>query len=82
MRKLYETLQLEIVSILDEINRLRESADFELYSLSQKQDGLLQEVASDQIRAVEAEITQLESEAERLEREIAELTGTSDTPIG
>jgi hypothetical protein len=51
------------------------------YSLSQKQAGLLQDVANDQIRAVEAEISQLESEAERLKREIAELTGTSDTPI-
>jgi len=30
---------------------------------------------------LEAEITQLESEAEQLKREIAELTGTSDIPI-
>ena len=82
MRKLYETLQLEIVNILDEINQLRESGDFELYSLSQKQAGLLRDVANDQIEAITAEIAHLNSEAEQLKREIAELTGTDDAPIG
>ena len=82
MRKLYATLQLEIVEVLDAINRLRESADFELYSLSQKQAGLLQDVANDQIKAIAAEIANLEAEAEQLKREIIGLTGTSDAPIG
>ena len=81
MRKLYETLQLEIVNILDAINRLRESADFELYSLSEKQAGLLQEVANDQIKAITDEIAQLKSKAAQLKDEIAELTGTIDTAI-
>jgi DNA polymerase-3 subunit epsilon len=81
MRKLYETLQLEIVNILDAINRLRESADFELYSLSEKQAGLLQEVANDQIKAITAEIAELKSKAAQLKDEIAELTGSSDTAI-
>ena len=82
MRKLHATLQLEIVNILDEINQLRESSDFELFSLSQKQAGLLQDVANDQIKAIAADISHLEAEAEQLKREIIELTGTSDTPIG
>ena len=60
---------------------VRESADFELYSLSEKQAGLLQEVANDQIKAIAAEIAQLESEAAQLKDEITELTGISDTPI-
>jgi hypothetical protein len=82
MRKLYATLQLEIVNILDEINQLRESSDFELFSLSQKQAGLLQDVANDQIKAIAADVAHLEAEAEQLKREIIELTGTSDAPIG
>jgi hypothetical protein len=81
MRKLYATLQLEIVDLLDTINQLRESADFELYSLSEKQEWLLQEVANDQIKAIAAEIAQLELEAVKLKHEIAELTGTRETPI-
>ena len=81
MRKLYATLQLEIVEVLDAINRLRESADFELYSLSQRKPELLQDVADDQIKAIAAEIADLEAEAEQLKREIIELTGTSDAPI-
>ena len=81
MRKLYATLQLEIVDVLDAINQLHESADFELYSLSEKQERLLQEVANDQIKAITAEIAKLELEAVTLKDEIAELTGTSDTPI-
>lgn len=81
MRKLYASLQLEIIDVLDAINQLRESADFELYTLSEKQEGLLQEVANDQIKAITAEIAQLELEAVNLKDEIAELTNTSDTPI-
>ena len=77
----YASLQLEIVDVLDAINQLRESADFELYTLSEKQEGLLQEVANDQIKGITAEIAQLELEAVKLKDEIAELTGTSDTPI-
>jgi hypothetical protein len=81
MRKLYSTLQLEIINMLDAINRLRECADFELHSLSEKHAGLLQEVANDQIKAITAEIAQLELEAAKLKDEIAELTGPHNTPI-
>jgi hypothetical protein len=81
MRKLYATLQLRIVGVLDAINRLHESGDFELYLLSEKQPGLLQEVANSQIEAITAEIAQLELEATKLKDEIAELTNTSDAPV-
>ena len=60
---------------------MRESADFELYSLSEKQAGLLREVANDQIKAITDEIAQLKSKAAQLKDEIAELTGTIDTAI-
>jgi uncharacterized protein YdcH (DUF465 family) len=54
---------------------------FDLYSLSEKHAGLLQEVANDQIKAITAEIAQLKSKAAQLKDEIAELTGTRDTAI-
>ena len=77
MRKLYATLQLEIVNVLEAINHLRESDNFELHSLAEKQPTLLQEVASDQIKAINAEIAELESRAAQLNLEIAELTDRS-----
>jgi hypothetical protein len=58
---------------LEVISRLRESAESNSISLSEKQAGLLEEVANDQIKAIAAEIAQLESEAARLKDEIAEL---------
>jgi DNA polymerase III epsilon subunit-like protein len=78
MRKLYATLQREIIDTLDAINQLRESADFELYSLSEKRAELLQTVANNQINSITAEIAQLELEAAKLKDEIADLTDTSE----
>ena len=36
LRRLYETLQLEIITVLESLNRLRESPDYELCQLSEK----------------------------------------------
>ena len=55
-------------------NRLRESADFELYELAAKQPETLDSVVAKQTALLETEIGRLASEAERLGREIGELT--------
>ena len=81
LRRLFETLQLEIVSTMDSLNELYESSDFALHELSVQQPGLLKEVAAEQAKAIDAEIVQLEVEAARLEAEIKELTGAKDQPI-
>jgi DNA polymerase-3 subunit epsilon len=81
MRKLYAMLQREIVDILDTTNRLRESAEFELYSLSEERPELLEQVANDQINCIAAEIAKLELEAARLKDDIAELSGNIDISI-
>ena len=74
MRKLWESLELEILSVLEAGNRLRESADFELYALTAKQPEMLDGVVAKQTAILEKEISRLASEAERLGREIGELT--------
>lgn len=81
LRRLVETLQLEIVSTLDSLNELYESSDFALHQLCARQPGLLEEVAAEQAKAIDAEIAQLDAEAARLEAEIKELTGADDHPI-
>ena len=44
-RKKYETLQLEIISVIESLNQLRESPDYELCQLSGQKAGVLDELA-------------------------------------
>jgi DNA polymerase-3 subunit epsilon len=73
LRRLYETLQLEIMAVIESLNRLRESPDYELCQLSEKTPGVLDELATERVRALETESAQLETTAAQLESEIAEL---------
>ena len=75
MRQLWESLELEILNVLEATNRLRESAEFELYELTAKQPEMLDRVVAKQTALLEKEISGLASEAARLGREIGELTG-------
>ena len=81
LRRLFDTLQLQIVTTIETRNALHESSEFELHKLSSKKPGLLEEVAAAQIQAIATEIVQLESQAEKLDAEISELTGANEPPI-
>ena len=81
LRQLWESLELEILRVLEAGNRLRESADFELYGLTAKQPEMLDSVVAKQTALLEKEINSLASEAERLGREIGELTGKGGSEI-
>lgn len=81
LRQLYETLQERILNLLAEWEQLRDSAEYELYTLSQKQPNLVQEVADQQAAQIAEETGELEAEAEQLAKEIAQLTGADD-PFG
>ena len=77
LRKLWESLELEILSVLEASNQLRESAEFELYQLVTKKPDLLDQIAAKQSQSLEAEIAKMKSEAEALAGEIEALTGQS-----
>jgi DNA polymerase-3 subunit epsilon len=81
LRRLYESLQLEILSTMDALNELYESSDYTLYQLSTEQPNLLGDVATEQAKAIEAEIARLKETAKRLDQEINELTGTNCNKI-
>ena len=81
LRRLLETLQIEILATMESINDLHESPDYALHQLSAKQPSFLDEVVAEQVKGIEAEITQLSAEAEKLEVEIRELTGAGNQPI-
>ena len=75
MKRLWESLELEIVRVLESTNRLRESAEYELAQLVEKQPALLDAVAAKRIAALDAELLELKTDAARLAAEIGELTG-------
>ena len=81
LRKLLDTLNTEIVNKLEALNNLHESSDYELYQLSSRRPGLLDEAGADLAKAISAEIAQLETEAERLKSEIAELMETDEVLV-
>src|SRR2546428_12627559 len=75
LRRLHETLQLEIIAVLESLNRLRESPDYELCQLSEKKPGVLDELAAERKKLLQKESVALQKQADRLAEEIEELSG-------
>ena len=75
LRRLYETLQLEIIAVLESLNRLRESPDYELCQLSEQRPGVLDELAAERKKLLERESGELQHQANKLAEEIKELGG-------
>jgi DNA polymerase-3 subunit epsilon len=82
LRRLYETLQLEIIGVIESLGQLRESPEYELWQISEKKPGVLNELAAERAKVLEKERAELEQEAERLAGEIEELAGEAPTRIG
>ena len=82
LRRLFETLQLEIISVIESLNQLRESPDYELCQLSGQKAGVLDELASERARLLDQESAELEKQAEKLADEIKELNGEAASRIG
>ena len=80
--RMYETLQLEIISVIESLEQLRESPDYELCQLSGQKAGVLDELASERARLLDQESVELEKQAERLSAEIRELNGEAAGRIG
>ena len=77
LRQLYEGLQVQILELIERLNTLRESSDYELCRLSKLRPEWIAEVAEQRTQAIEAEIAELESEASTLAEEIENLTGNA-----
>ena len=82
LRRLYETLQLEIIGVIESLGQLRESPEYELWQISEKKPGVLDELAAERAKVLEKERAELEKEAERLAGEIEELAGEAPVRIG
>jgi DNA polymerase III epsilon subunit-like protein len=77
LRRLYETLEIQIVQLIEALGRLRESPEYELMKHSRNQPDLLDGVVDKQRAALAVEIELLENEAKLLFEEIQKLNGRS-----
>jgi len=81
LRRLYETLQLEIINVLESLGRLRESPDYELCRITEQKPGVLDELAAERAVLLDKESSELEKQANRLAEEIEELGGEKPSRI-
>ena len=81
LRRLHETLQLEIITVIEALGRLRESRDYELSQISERKPGVLDELAAERAKQLENESAELEQQATRSAEEIKELSGEAGDRI-
>ena len=81
LRRLYETLQLEIINVLESLARLRESPEYELCQIGEHKPGVIDELATERAKLLENESAELEQQANRFAEEIKELGGGKPSRI-
>jgi hypothetical protein len=82
LRRLHETLQLEIIAVIEALGRLQASDEFELCGIVEQKPGVLDELAAERIRRLETESAELQRQAAALAKEIEELNGEAAGRIG
>jgi hypothetical protein len=82
LRRLYQSLQLKIIAVLEALGQLRESPEYELCQISEKKPGMLEKLAAARASLLEKESVELEKQAQRLAVEIEELAGEAPVRIG
>ena len=82
LQKLLNSLEAEIIAVIEATDALKESPDYELYQITEQKPEVFERVVEQQIAGITEELTGLKTEAERLEREIVELSGADEAVIG
>ena len=82
LRRLWESIELEIVRVLEAGHALRESPDYELHRLTTQTPAFFDETVRRQVESLEKELAALEREVGELAREIEELAGEAAAEIG
>lgn len=75
LRHLLEMLQIKIAEVIEATNEIRESPDYELHDLCQRDPSILETVGEKQRQQIDAECATLSEEAEELAKQVEELTG-------
>lgn len=82
LQKLFNSLEAEIIAVIEATDALRESLGYELYQITEREPEMFERVVEQQIAGINEELTQLKAEAERLKKEIVELGGVDAAVIG
>ncbi len=82
LRRLWESIELEIVRVLEAGHALKESPDYELHRLTTQTPAFFDETVRRHVEGLEKEVAALESEAVELAKEVEELTGEAGAGIG
>jgi DNA polymerase-3 subunit epsilon len=75
LKRLYESIQVQILEMLEALDELRSDPKYEISQLSARRPDYLDEIAAEYRAAIERECEQLETEAVALAEQIEGLTG-------
>lgn len=81
LRRLWENLETEIVAMITTTNRMKDSAEYELYRLTARAPEIFEETVAKQMETIEHEMAALQSRAEEIGREIAVLDPLANESI-
>jgi hypothetical protein len=76
LHALYEHLQVSILEVIEALDNLKASQDYELYERADEDPSVIADIIADQRAAVLIEIKSLQEEADRYEEETRELHGS------
>ena len=82
LQKLFNSLEAEIIAVIEATDVLKESPDYELYQITEQKPEMFERVVEQQIVGIDEELTQLKTEADRLKKEIVELCGEDTAMVG
>jgi hypothetical protein len=77
LRSLYEHLQARILEMIETLDEVRASADYEVFEAAEEDESVIGRIVAAQREEVEREIAGLEADAREAEKEIEELVGSS-----
>jgi phage-related minor tail protein len=75
LRSLCEHLQARILEMIETLDDLRASGDYQVFQAAEKDETVIGQIVSAQREELEKEIGELETEAERVAEEAREMTG-------
>jgi hypothetical protein len=75
LRSLYEHLQARVLEMIETLDDLRTSADYQVFQAAEKDGTVIEQIVSAQREELVQEIARLETEAERVSEEARELAG-------
>lgn len=81
LQKLFNSLEAEIIAVIEATDALKDSPDYELYRMTEQKPDVFDRIIEQLIAGMDDELNTLKTEAEALAREIAELSGVDDVVI-